>query len=116
MDLTNTPKLTLGGRPSYPNFFVFPKEIRDAIPEYGPRALVFDEVSGTTSNLPAAIAGLRGATPFDVIPRAQAQFVVHESGKLNGRFLVSMDLDSATMRALGQFLLGLAQRAEEQLR
>jgi hypothetical protein len=114
MDLTNTPKLALSAPSSYPNLFVFPKELRDAIPEYGPRALVFDEVSGTTANLPAAIAGLRGAMPFELAPRAQAQFVVHESGKLNGRFLVSMDLDSTTMRALGQFLLDLAQRAEEQ--
>src|SRR5262245_46191006 len=109
MDLTNTPRLALNGPSSYPNLFVFPKELRDAIPEYGPRALVFDEVSGATGNLPAAIAGLRGAMPFDIAPRAQAQFVVHESGKLNGRFLVSMDLDSTTMRALGEFLLELAE-------
>ena len=116
MDLTNSPRLALNRPSPYPNVFVFPKELRDAIPEYGSRALVFDEVSGTTGNLPAAIAGLRGPIPFDVAARAQAQFVVHESGKLNGRFLVSMDLDSATMRALGQFLLDLAERAEVQQR
>jgi hypothetical protein len=114
MGPTNTPKLALNAPPSYPNLFVFPRELRDATPEYGARALVFDEVSGSTGNLPAAIAGRRGAMPVDIAPRAQAQFLVHESGELEGRFVLSIDLDTTTMRALGQFLIDLAQRAEEQ--
>jgi hypothetical protein len=49
-------------------------------------------------------------------PRAQARFLVHESGKLDGKFVVWVDLDSTTMRALGQFLVELADRAEGQQR
>jgi hypothetical protein len=95
---------------------VFPKELRDAIPDYGARALVFDAVSGSTNNLPAEISGLSGAMPFEVGPRAQAQFLVHESGKLAGKFVLWVDLDSATMRALGQFMVELADRAEARQR
>ena len=116
MDPTNSPSLTARGRAAWPNLFVFPKELRDAIPEYGARALAFDGVSGSTGNLPAQLSGLAGATQFEIGPRAQAQFLVHESGKLDGRFTLWVDLDSTTMRALGQFLLELADRAEAQQR
>jgi hypothetical protein len=116
MDLTKAPSLALRGRAEWPNLFVFPKELRDAIPDYGARALVFDAVSGSTNNLPAEISGLAGAMPFEVGPRAQAQFLVHESGKLDGKFVLWVDLDATTMRALGQFLVELADRAEAQQR
>ncbi len=81
-------------------------------PAYGDRALVFDAVSGTTDNIPAQLAGLQGTTAWESSPRAQARFLVHETGKLNGKYVISVDLDSATMRALGQFLVELADRAE----
>ncbi len=113
MDLTKPPNLALSGKTPWPNLFVFPKELRDAIPEYGPRALMFDAVSGSTGNLPSEISGLSGTLPFEIKPRAQAQFLVHETGKLDGKFVLWMDLDSATMRALGQFLIDLANRAEK---
>ena len=116
MDLTKPRSLALRGRAAWPNLFVFPKELRDAIPDYGARALVFDAVSGSTNNLPAEISGLAGAMPFEVGPRAQAQFLVHESGKLDGKFVLWADLDSTTMRALGKFLIELADRAEAQQR
>ena len=67
---------------------VFPKELRDAIPDYGALALVFDAVSGSTNNLPAGISTVAGATPFEAGPRAQARFLVHVSGKLDGKFVV----------------------------
>ena len=108
MDLTKPPSLTLRGRAAWPNLFVFPKELRDAIPDYGARALVFDAVSGSTHNFPAEISGLTGAMPSEVAPRTQAQFLVHETGKLDGKFVLWVDLDSTTMRALGQFLVGLS--------
>ena len=114
MDLTKPPNLALRGTTAWPNLFVFPKELRAAIPEYGHRALVFDAVSGSTDNLPAEISGLNGAMPFEIAPRAQAKFLVHETGKLDGKFVLSADLDSTTMRALGQFLIKLADRAEAQ--
>ncbi len=101
MDLTNSPSLTVRGRRSMAQPLCVPKELRDAIPEYGARALVFDGVSGSTGNLPAQISGLAGATQFEIGPRAQAQFLVHESGKLDGRFTLWVDLDSTTIRALG---------------
>jgi hypothetical protein len=44
--------------------------------------------------------------------RAQVQFIVHETGKLTGEFVLSVDLDSTTTRALGQFLIDLADRSE----
>jgi len=108
MEISATTRLALSGKRTWPNLFVFPKELKQAIPEYGARALIFDSVSGSTYNLFAQILDTHTA------PRAQAQFVVHESGKLNGGFVLSMDLDSATMRALGEFLVGLADRAEAQ--
>ncbi len=116
MDLMSTPSLALRGTAAWPNLFVFPKELRDAIPDYGARALVFDAVSGSTNNLPAGISTLPGATPFEAGPRAQARFLVHESGEFDSKFVVWVDLDSTTMRALGQFLVELADRADAQHR
>lgn len=100
--------------PRYPNMVIFPRALREAIPEYGDRALVFDAVTGATDNIPAAIAGLTGASRFAIAPRAQAKFVVHETGRLDGQYAIWMDLDTETMRALGRFLCDLADRAESQ--
>jgi hypothetical protein len=114
MHLTKPPDLALRAKSTWPNLFIFPKELREAIPVYGARGLVFDAVSGSTNNLPAGISGLRGEMPFEVGPRAQAQFLVHESGKLDGKFAIWVDLDATTMRTLGEFLVELANRAEAQ--
>lgn len=113
MDLVKPPGGSLTAPPSaYPNMVIFPRALREAIPEYGDRALVFDAVTGAKENLPAAIAGLTGASRFAIAPRAQAKFVVHETGKLDGQYAIWMDLDTETMRALGRFLMDLADQAE----
>ena len=86
-----------------PNTMIFPQHLREAIPVYGGRVLVFDSVTGKTNS------------HFSIVPtgpRAQAKLVVHETGKLNGAFDIWLDLDSDTMRALGQFFVDLADRAE----
>jgi len=114
MDLTKRLGLSIRGKSPWPNMFIFPKELRDTIPHYGARALVFDCVYGSTNNFPAKLSGLVGEIPFDLGPRAQLQFIVHETGKLDGKFALWMDLDSMTTRALGQFLVDLANRTEAQ--
>jgi hypothetical protein len=87
----------------WPNTISFPKELRDAIPDYGPRALVFDSVSGAHS---------RSWVPTADGARAQLGFLVHETGKLNGQFTLLVDLDAETTRALEKFLVDLADQAE----
>ncbi len=86
-----------------PNTMIFPQHLRDAIPVYGGRVLVFDSVTGKTNSHFAI---------FPTGPRAQAKLVVHETEKLNGAFDIWLDLDSATMRALGHFFVDLADKAE----
>ena len=116
MDITRLPEQTgvaVRGQSQWPNTIVFPKELRDAIPEYGPRALLFDAASGTPQTFPIAVSGMRGEEFFHFGPRARAELTVHETGKLNGKYTLLMDLDSATMRALGEFLVDLANRAEQ---
>ena len=103
MELAPSSDLAVRSKSLWPNTIVFPKELRDAIPDYGSRALVFDSVSGLHSRLPVPMAD--GA-------RAQIGFLVHETGKLNGQFTLLVDLDSETTRALGKFLIELADRAE----
>jgi hypothetical protein len=56
MDLTVSPGEAIRSKSLWPNTIVFPKELRDAIPDYGSRALVFDSVSGSPSNAPVSIA------------------------------------------------------------
>lgn len=82
---------------------IFPQHLREAIPVYGGRVLVFDSVTGKTNS---------HYSIFPTGPRAQAKLVVHETGKLNGAFDIWLDLDSDTMRALGQFFVDLADIAE----
>jgi hypothetical protein len=96
----------------WPNMFIFPKELRDAIPEYGARALVFDEVSGAPDRRPFSMAGLPAGLGFETGPRARVQFVVHETGRLTGKYPLFLDLDSETLRSLGQFFVNLADQAE----
>jgi hypothetical protein len=104
--------LSIRGKSRWPNTIVFPRELRDAIPVYGSRALLFDAVSGTSHNAPVASSGMTGEEFFNFGPLARAEFTIHETGKLNGRYTLLVDLDSTTMRALGEFLIDLADRAE----
>lgn len=102
MDLVLHSGLSIRSRSRWPNMIVFPKELRDAIWDYGSRALVFDSVSESHLNSPV----------FDVGHRAKFNLFVHEAGKLGGQFALLADLDTETTRALGQYLIDLADRAE----
>lgn len=44
--------------------------------------------------------------------RARARLLVHETGNLTGEFEPRMDLGPTTMKALGQFLIDLAEQCE----
>lgn len=96
----------------WPNMIVFPRELRDAIPEYGSRALVFDSVTESPHNGPVAISGMPDEALAAPAPRVQFRLLVHETGALGGRFTLLADLDAETTRALGRFLLELADRSE----
>ncbi len=116
MDLmisTESNDVRKGGKSRWPNMIVFPKELRDAIPVYGSRALVFDSVSATSHTSPISVSGMTGEELFDFGPRTRIDLLVHETGKLDGKFTLPVDLDSATTRALGEFLVDLANRAEQ---
>ena len=97
-----------------PNTIVFPKELRDAIPAHSPRALEFDRVSATTQRSWIDFSHeWRTAGGFDLsVPRAQLSLLAHETGKLDGQFEIGLDLDVKTLRALGEFFVQLADRAE----
>lgn len=82
------------------NIIVFPKELRDAIPWHSDRLLVFDSVTGTPT-----VHWLTNE------PRAQANLLVHETGTLDGRFDLVLNLDPETMRALGAFFIQLADQS-----
>ena len=109
-------ELTTPGRPAqsdasrWPNMFIFPKELRDAIPEYGGRALVFDAVSGAPSRSPAWFLRPEAA---GADPRAHVRFLVHETGGFDVEFQLVMDVDSETLRALGKFFVDLADQADD---
>lgn len=111
MELIPSPGFAIRSKSRWPNTIVFPKELRDAIPDYGPRALVFDSVSGSHSRAPVSVSGMIGAAQFDFGARTQLRCLVHETGKLEGQFELLVDLDSDTTRALGQFLVELADKA-----
>jgi hypothetical protein len=95
------------------NTIVFPKELREAIPVHSARVLEFDRVTGAANQSWAEYSApwLR-ARGVEVTPRAQLKLLAHETGKLNGQFEIGIDLDAETMRALGQFLIDLANRAD----
>ncbi|HUQ91526.1 MAG TPA: hypothetical protein VM120_07580 [Bryobacteraceae bacterium] len=77
MDLIPQGGVSARSKLRWPNRIVFPKELRDAIPEYGSSALVFDSVIESHSN---------ASTPI--------------SGKLDGKFALLAHLDAGTTRAL----------------
>ena len=111
MELTPPPKPPVHSKSEWPNTITFPKELRNAIPDYAPRALVFDSVSGTHYD-GSKFSRLLGVPWRGNGARARLTFVVHETGKLTGQFHLLLDMDTETTRALGQYLLDLADRAE----
>lgn len=57
-----------------------------------------------------------GEAQFSFGARTQLRLLVHETGKLDGQFTLLVDLDSETTRALGEFLIELADQSEENKR
>jgi hypothetical protein len=83
------------------NTMAFPRELREAIPNiHAGRALELDSISGQSSNAP-----LFG-------PVVKLKFVVKETGKLTGQFVVLMDLQPDAARALADKLTKLADAAD----
>jgi hypothetical protein len=113
MDLIPSQGFAIQSKSRWPNTIVFPRELREAIPDYGSRALVFDSVSGSRSKAPVSVSGMIGETHFDFGARTQIRFLVHETGKLEGQFTLLLDLDSETTRALGRYLVELADQADD---
>jgi hypothetical protein len=97
-----------------PNTIVFPKTLREAIPEHSDRVLEFDRVSAATQRSWIDFShGWLKAQGYDLsIPRAQLSLLAHETGNLTGQYEIGLDLDVKTLRALGEFFLQLAERAE----
>ena len=96
------------------NTIVFPKELREAIPAHSSRVLEFDRVTGATNRTWISYnPEWLKAAGFDTSRnRAQISLLAHETGKLSGQFEIGIDLDAETMRALGKFLIGLADKAD----
>jgi hypothetical protein len=72
MERIKAESLATPGTPPWPNVFVFPKELRDAIPEHSARALAFDSASGGPApGLPLGLSGMAGPVSFEVDPRTR---------------------------------------------
>jgi hypothetical protein len=84
------------------NAMYFPKDLRDAIPEWenSARMLNLAHIDGGCSHSD------RGGK------RVQINFHVEESGKLNGAFDVYADLEIEAARALAATLIELVKRAD----
>ena len=111
MELTPPPGVPITTKSQWPNTITFPKELKSAIPDYAARVLVFDSVSGSHYD-GAAYAAMLGRPHAGKIVRTSLQLLVHETGKLDGKFNLNVDLDAETARALGKFLIDLANQAE----
>ena len=86
------------------NTMGFPRELREAIPDLPTcvgRVLKIDSVNGDASN-----TRLFG-------PSVHLKLVVKETGKLSGEFVIRMDLEAGTARALSETLAQLAEQAEK---
>jgi hypothetical protein len=93
----NNPARRLASR----NYMAFPRELREAIPDlHAGRALELDSISGQSSN--TLLLG----------PRVQLKLLVKETGKLNGQFIVRMDLQPGAARKLATELNKLADAAD----
>jgi hypothetical protein len=84
------------------NSMYFPKDLRDAIPEWenSARMLNLTNIDGNCSHTP-----LRGK-------RIELNFHVEETGQLHGAFNVYADLEIEAARALAATLAELVKRAE----
>ena len=111
MELIPSAGLAIAKKSTWPNTITFPKELKSAIPDYAPRVLVFDSVSGKHYD-GTSIASMMGRVPDSRVARTQIQLLVHETGKLDGKFNLVVDLDAETTRALGQFMIDLANQSE----
>ena len=83
------------------NTMAFPRELRDAIPDlYTGRVLELDSVNGQVLNtvLFGSLVSLK--------------MIVQETGKLEGQFVVRMDLQPDAARQLAATLSQLADEAE----
>jgi hypothetical protein len=86
------------------NTMGFPRELREAIPDLPTcvgRVLKIDSVSGDASH--SRMFG----------PSVHLKLVVKETGKLSGEFVIRMDLEAGTARALSETLAQLAEQAEK---
>lgn len=85
------------------NTILFPRELRDAIPDlptYTGRVLELESIDGTLSD----------TVPFG--RRVHVKMVVTETGKLKGKFVVRLDLEADAARALAETLMQLAGQLE----
>ena len=81
------------------NTIAFPRALREAIPDlHGGRVLKLDEVSG----------GISRAEFFE--DHIQLNFTARETGKLEGEYVVRVDLLVDAARELGETLLRLVER------
>lgn len=81
----------------------FPRALRDAIPDMPTcvgRVLELDSTSGAISHL------------YPSCPPVQLRMLVKETGKLQGEFVVLIDLQPEAARALAETLTRLAEEAE----
>ena len=85
------------------NTMAFPRELREAIPDlptYVGRVLELDAMSALPTN-----------SQFG--PRVHLSLVVKETGKLSGEYVVRVDLEVESARALAATLTQLADQAEK---
>lgn len=81
------------------NTILFPRELRDAIPDlptYTGRVLELESIDGSVVD-----------TPWSG-PSVSVKMVVTETGKLKGKFVVRLGLQADAARALAETLMQLA--------
>lgn len=86
------------------NTMSFPKALRDAIPD-------LPTCAGRVLELASATGAISDIYPN--CPPVQLRMLVKETGKLNGEFVVVVDLQPEAARALAETLTRLADEAEE---
>ena len=89
----------------FTNYVVFPQKLRDAIP--GP------ELPGCARSL--ILSSINGDCTSDQFfgERIRLKFLAEESGKLQGRFEIGVDLEVEAARALAATLQQLVERLEK---
>ena len=92
-------RYALGG-----NLIGFPRELRDAIPDLPTSVGRFLEIESVHGD--ASETRLLGS-------RVHLRVVVKETGKLQGQFVIRIELEPAAARGLSETLAQLAARAEK---